>query len=168
MDEKLESTGAEPQWAMVELHSLLEEVRRDAAVVTGRNDAVVIVEDASAPSHLAGDPAMVREVVDNLVGNASKYGGEHGPVAVCVAGDGKQARIEVRDEGPGIDPAEQTQLFERWTRTESTKSGTAKGFGLGLSIVKRLVVAHGGDVGVTSKPGDGATFWVTFPVELPA
>jgi signal transduction histidine kinase len=168
MDEKLESTGAEPQWAMVELHSLLEEVRRDAAVVTGRNDAVVIVEDASAPSHLAGDPAMVREVVDNLVGNAIKYGGEHGPVTVSVAGDGKQARIEVRDEGPGIDPAEQTQLFERWTRTESTKSGTAKGFGLGLSIVKRLVAAHGGDVGVRSKPGEGATFWVTFPVELPA
>ena len=167
MDEKLESTGAEPQWAMVELATLLEEVRRDASVVTGRSDAALVLADPSAPSHLAGDPAMVREVVDNLVGNALKYGGERGPVTISVAGDGKQVRIAVRDEGPGIDPAEQTQLFERWTRTESTKSGPEKGFGLGLSIVKRLVAAHGGDVGVESQPGAGATFWVTFPVELP-
>jgi signal transduction histidine kinase len=168
MDEKLESTGAEPQWTMVELLPLLEEVRRDAAVVTGRTLAVVILEDDTAPTHVAGDPAMVREIVDNLVGNAIKYGGEHGPVTVGVSSDGNRARIDVRDEGPGIDPAEQAQLFERWTRTESTKSGTAKGFGLGLSIVKRLVAAHGGDVGVQSKPGAGATFWVTLPVELPA
>jgi signal transduction histidine kinase len=168
MDEKLESTGADPHWALVELLPLLEEVRRDAAVVTGRNDAVVIEQEEDAPTHLAGDLAMVREVVDNLVGNAIKYGGEHGSVTVTVVRDGSSARICVRDEGPGIEPADQARLFERWTRTESTRSGTAKGFGLGLSIVKRLVTAHGGAVGVESKPGAGATFWVTFPVELPA
>jgi signal transduction histidine kinase len=167
MDEKLESTGAEPHWSMVDIATLLEEVRRDAAVVTGRPDAIVVAEDGSAPTHLAGDPAMVREVVDNLVGNALKYGGDDGQVTVGVRAADKHVRIEVRDEGPGIDPAEQAQLFERWTRTESTKTGTAKGFGLGLSIVKRLVAAHGGDVGVESKPGQGATFWVTFPVEPP-
>ena len=167
MDEQLESTGAVPHWSIVELRPMLDEVRRDAAVVTGRPDAVVVAQEPSAPSHLAGDPAMVREVVDNLVGNAIKYGGDQGPVVVTLTGDGKHARIEVRDEGPGIDPAEQAQLFERWTRTQSTRGGAAKGFGLGLSIVKRLVTAHGGDVGVTSKPGAGATFWVTFPVELP-
>jgi signal transduction histidine kinase len=136
--------------------------------VTGGSDTVVVVIDPSAPATIAGDPAMVREVVDNLVSNAIKYGGEHGPVTITVTAEGKMVRVEVRDEGPGIDLAEQAQLFERWTRTESTKSGNAKGFGLGLSIVKRLVVAHGGDVGVESKSGAGATFWVTFPVELPA
>jgi signal transduction histidine kinase len=167
MDEKLESTGAEPHWSMVDIATLLEEVRRDAAVVTGRPDAIVVAQEGSAPTQLAGDPAMVREVVDNLVGNALKYGGDDGQVTVGVRAGGTHVRIEVRDEGPGIDPAEQAQLFERWTRTESTKTGTAKGFGLGLSIVKRLVAAHGGDVGVESKPGQGATFWVTFPVEPP-
>lgn len=166
-DEQLEGAGAEPHWAMVELRPMLDEVRRDAAVVTGRPDAVAVVTEPTAPSHLAGDPAMVREVVDNLVGNAIKYGGEHGTVTVTVTGDEKRARIQVRDEGPGIDPAEQAQMFERWTRTESTRGGPAKGFGLGLSIVKRLVTAHGGDVGVTSRLGAGATFWVTFPVALP-
>lgn len=168
MDEKLESTGAELHWAEVLLAPLLADVGRDAAVVTGRIDALVVVQDPAAPTSLAGDPAMVREVIDNLVGNALKYGGNRGPVTVTVTGTGEQVRIEVRDEGPGIDPAEQAQLFERWTRMESTKSSNAKGFGLGLSIVKRLVAAHGGDVGVRSKPGAGATFWVTFPAEVPA
>jgi signal transduction histidine kinase len=167
MDEKLESTGAEPHWGLVELEPLLDEVRRDAEVVTGRPDAVVVLHEVGAPACLAGDPGMVREVIDNLVGNAMKYGGDHGPVTVTVSPHAGRVRIEVRDEGPGIEPAEQAQLFERWTRTESTKSSNAKGFGLGLSIVKRLVVAHGGDVGVTSQPGKGATFWVTFPAELP-
>jgi signal transduction histidine kinase len=167
MDEQLESQGAQPQWATVELGPLLDDVRRDAAVVTGRTDAVDVRQDPAAPGSVAGDPGMVREVIDNLVGNALKYGGDRGPVIVTVGGDDRLVRIEVRDEGPGIDPAEQAQLFERWTRTESTRSSKAKGFGLGLSIVKRLVAAHGGDVGVSSNLGAGATFWVTFPVARP-
>jgi signal transduction histidine kinase len=167
MDEKLESTGAEPQWASVELAPLLAEVKRDAGVLTGRPDAV-IVEHADDVAQLAGDPRMVREVVDNLVGNAIKYGGDRGPVTIRVEGEGDYVRLSVRDEGPGIDPADQAQLFERWTRTASTRTSGAKGFGLGLSIVKRLVVAHGGEVDVQSKPGDGATFTVTFPAALPS
>lgn len=166
MDEKLESAGAQPQWAIVELKPLLDEVQRDAAVVSGRPDAVVTAFEAGAPGWLAGDPGMVREVVDNLVGNALKYGGDR-TVTVTVAAAGDAVRIEVHDDGPGIDLADQADLFERWTRTASTRSGAAKGFGLGLSIVKRLVAAHGGDVGVRSQLGSGATFWVTFPAELP-
>jgi signal transduction histidine kinase len=167
MDEKLESTGAAPTWATVDLETLLEDVRRDASVITGRTDAVVIERWPDAPKQLAGDPGMVREVVDNLVGNALKYGGDQ-PVSVCVLEDDDGlVRLEVSDQGPGIDVADQAQLFERWTRTASTKSSNTKGFGLGLSIVKRLVAAHGGEVGVRSKLGEGATFWVTFPAQPP-
>lgn len=165
-DEQLEDAGAEPHWAIVDLNEVLAEVRRDAAVLTGRSDAVLVAP--SSESSVAGDPGMVREIVDNLVGNAVKYGGVDSPVTITVCGVGTMARIEVRDHGPGIDPAEQAQLFERWTRTSSSKSGNTKGFGLGLSIVKRLVTAHGGDVGVQSKPGEGAMFWVTLPTRLPS
>jgi signal transduction histidine kinase len=166
MDENLESAGAQLQWARVELKPLLDEVCRDAGVVTGRPDAVVTVIDDDAPPCLAGDPGMVREVVDNLVGNALKYGGDR-PVTVTVSPANDQVRIDVHDDGPGIDLADQADLFERWTRTQSSRSGATKGFGLGLSIVRRLVTAHGGNVGVRSQPGAGATFWVTFPAELP-
>lgn len=164
-DEQLEGIGAEPQWAVVELAPMLEEVCRDAAVVTGRPDAVLLGYAADAQVRLAGDPRMVREVLDNLVGNALKHGGEQAPVMITVSSDDSRLRVEVRDEGPGIDAAEQGQLFERWTRTASTRGGGTQGFGLGLSIVKRLVAAHGGDVGVDSAAGAGATFWVTLPIE---
>lgn len=168
MDEKLEGTGAEPSWAVVELGPLLEDVCRDAVVITGRADAVFVSVEADMPICLAGDPSMVREVIDNLVGNALKHGGDSAPVTVAVLDEGDEVRIEVRDEGPGIEASEQAQLFERWTRTALTKGSGIKGFGLGLSIVKRLVTAHGGAVGVRSTPGQGSTFWVTFPAQRPA
>jgi len=167
MDEQLETTGVQPSWAVVDLAPLLEEVRRDAAVISGRSDAVVIASAHHAPATLAGDASMVREVVDNLVSNALKHGGDAAPVTVTVTLDDEAVRIEVRDEGPGIDPYEQPQIFDRWTRSASTKASSTKGFGLGLSIVKRLATAHGGAVGVHSEPGEGATFWVTFPAAIP-
>ena len=168
MDEQLESAGVEPRWAMVELAPMLDEVGRDAAVVSGRSDAVVVRSDPGAPVALAGDPGMVREVLDNLVGNALKHGGDGAPVTVRLTGDGDWVRLAVSDRGPGIALAEQAGLFERWTRTASARESSTKGFGLGLSIVKRLVMAHGGEVGVESQLGHGATFWVTFPARVPA
>jgi signal transduction histidine kinase len=109
---------------------------------------------------------MVREVVDNLVGNALKHGGS-GPVTVSARLADGTVRIDVRDEGPGIDEVDQAGLFERWTRTSASRVSGTGGFGLGLSIVKRLVDAHGGAVGVSSRRGEGATFWVSFPAQLP-
>ena len=167
-DEQLEVAGAHPQWALVPLRPLLEGLRQDAEVMTGRPDAVVLQIEPDAPEAVAGDPGMVREVVDNLVGNALKHGGAAGPVHVVVAPAGACVRIEVCDSGPGIPLDEQPALFERWSRLDSARRSGTSGFGLGLSIVKRLVQAHGGEVGVESTPGEGATFWVTLPTELPA
>jgi signal transduction histidine kinase len=71
---------------------------------------------------LAGDPEQVREVVDNLVGNALKYAGSAGPVEVTVRSDGAQVRLDVRDHGPGIPAGEQSALFERWSRTDASRA----------------------------------------------
>ena len=166
-DEQLEVAGAHPQWAMVPLQPLLEGLRQDAEVMAGRPDAVVLQLDPAAPEAVAGDPGMVREMVDNLVGNALKHGGAAGAVHVVVLPAGARVRIEVRDSGPGIPVEEQAALFERWSRLDSARRSGTSGFGLGLSIVKRLVEAHGGEVGVDSEPGRGATFWVTLPTEIP-
>jgi signal transduction histidine kinase len=108
---------------------------------------------------------MVREVLDNLVGNALKHAGS---AAVTARAEGEHVRFDVRDEGPGIPEDEQSRLFDRWTRTTEARKGAVGGFGLGLSIVKRLVVAHGGTLGVSSRAGEGATFWVTFPQQRSA
>jgi signal transduction histidine kinase len=110
---------------------------------------------------------MVREVLDNLVGNALKHAPAGTAVVVSARAEGDQVRLDVRDQGPGIPEDEQGRLFERWTRTDSSRARQLPGYGLGLSIVKRLVTAHGGTLGLSSRPGEGATFWVTFPVTAP-
>ena len=166
VDDRLVAVGAAPQWAQVQVAPLLEQVRRDAFATTGREDAVIVLSEPGAPTELAGDPALVREVLDNLVGNALKHGGS-APVAVTVREEGDQVRLDVRDEGPGIPEGEQAALFERWTRSDATRAALVPGLGLGLSIVRRLVHAHDGLVGVSSRPGEGATFWVTFPKRVP-
>lgn len=165
-DERQELVGVRPNWALIDLVAMLGSLCRDAEAATGR-DAVQVEIDPCAPTHVAGDPEMVREVLDNLVGNALKHSPEDRPVVVIVRSEGDQVRLDVRDEGPGIAHGEQAALFERWTRTDSSRTRQMPGFGLGLSIVKRLVIAHGGTLGVSSQSGDGATFWVTFPRERP-
>lgn len=163
LDERTASAAVDPAWAVVDVDPLMRAVQRDAAALSGREDAVTWLHD-DAPETLAGDPEMVREVLDNLVGNALKHAGT---AVVTARVEGDHVRFDVRDEGPGIPEAEQAKLFDRWTRTDATRRAAVDGFGLGLSIVKRLVVAHGGTLGVSSRPGEGATFWVTFPRTAP-
>lgn len=166
MDDRLDGDGVQVRWQQVDLCALLEQVCRDAAVTTGREDAVLV--HLEGPGSLAGDPELVREVVDNLVGNALKHSGTDAPVEVSVRREGAQVRLDVRDTGPGIPEGEQGALFERFSRTDASRAAMVPGLGLGLSIVKRLVHAHGGLLGVSSRPGEGATFWVTFPAAVPA
>lgn len=166
IDERLSLAGVLPRWEVLEIGGLLEAVRRDIEAVAGR-DAVEVVRENDSPQVLAGDAEMVREVLDNLVGNAVKHGPQDRPVVVSVRFEGDHVRVDVRDEGPGIPEAEQAALFERWTRTDSSRTRQVPGLGLGLSIVKRLVTAHGGTLGVSSRAGEGATFWVTFPATVP-
>ena len=167
VDEQLTAAPPVVRWAEVDLRLLLEEVRRDAEAATGRADAVRVQHLPTAPSTLAGDPEQVREVLDNLVGNALKYAGHAGPVTVTVRSEGDHVRLDVRDLGPGIAEQEQAQLFERWSRTDASRAALLPGLGLGLSIVRRMVLNHGGTLGVSSRPGEGATFWVTFPARAP-
>jgi signal transduction histidine kinase len=164
LDERSATAGVDPRWALVELAPVLDSIVRDAQVSAGRGAVCVDYQD-DAPRHAAADPEMLRQVLDNLVGNALKHAGT---ATVTVRAEGDLVRFDVRDAGPGIPEPEHARLFDRWTRGDRARQGQVQGMGLGLAIVKRLAVAHGGSVGVSSRPGEGATFWVTFPVEVPA
>ena len=166
VDERNALVGVTPQWTQIEVAPVLERLAQDAQASMGRTAVDVQVEPGTPP-YLAGDPEMVREVLDNLVGNALKHAPEGTLVVVSARAEGDQVRLDVRDQGPGIPEDEQGRLFERWTRTDSSRARQLPGYGLGLSIVKRLVTAHGGTLGLSSRPGEGATFWVTFPVTAP-
>ncbi len=106
------------------------------------------------------DPERLHLVLSNLVGNGVRHTPAGGEVAVRVAREGERVRFEVRDTGEGIAREEQGRIFEKFYRAPGAPAG---GAGLGLSIARDIVQAHGGDIGVTSAPGQGSTFWFTLP-----
>jgi signal transduction histidine kinase len=116
---------------------------------------------AVPPPVLRADGVRLGQVVVNLLVNAGKYGVEDDEVVLMVEATGTGVRISVADHGMGIPLAEQEAIFRPHTHGAAA-TGVA-GHGLGLSIVKAIVEAHGGTVGVTSAPGKGATFWFTIP-----
>ena len=111
------------------------------------------------------DPNRMRQVFANLLDNAIKYTPEGGRVEVgCARVDGGW-RVTVHDNGIGIPREEQDRVWERLYRSDRSRS--QRGLGLGLSLVKAVVEAHGGKVSLESQPGIGTTFTVTLPAELP-
>lgn len=124
--------------------------------------------NAAADAPVVGDSRRLTQVVGNLVSNAIKFTGGGGRVALRVASDGGLVEVAVEDSGRGISPEAQRRLFQKYERVEGS-SARIEGTGLGLVIVKEIVEAHGGTVGVTSTPGLGSTFWMRLPraVERP-
>lgn len=107
------------------------------------------------------DPIHIGQVIDNLLSNAFKYG-EGRPILIRLESNKNRIVFEVQDQGPGIAPADQEKIFERFERGQARKD--IQGFGMGLYIVKRIVTAHGGTVRLSSQPGSGATFTVEIPI----
>jgi PAS domain S-box-containing protein len=126
------------------------------------------VEEGS-PDTVMGDPARVRQVLFNLVNNAIKFTKEGGVTVKVNAreriGDRLLLRFEVTDTGIGVPRDKQTTIFEAFTQADSSTNRRYGGTGLGLNICKRLLEVMGGEIGVVSEPGQGSTFWFTFPCE---
>ena len=110
------------------------------------------------------DPERLAQVVSNLLANALRYAPE-GPIVLRAEHRGDAARIEVEDRGPGLTPAAQRRVWEKFYREEAASNSPNRGSGLGLAVVKQLVGLHGGRVGVHSSPGRGATFWLSIPLD---
>jgi signal transduction histidine kinase len=103
-------------------------------------------------------------VVQNLIGNAIKYGASGGWIGVRARHSGAQVTLAVSDKGIGIAAAEQGRIFEPFYRATEVIAGRMQGAGLGLSLVQRIVEGHGGRVSVKSAPGAGSEFIVSLPV----
>jgi signal transduction histidine kinase len=118
--------------------------------------------DAAGELSVMADPIRLRQVAANLVDNALKYTPDGGTVSVRTRAREGQAVLEVRDTGPGVPLAEQTKIWERLYRGDQSRSQS--GLGLGLSLVRAIVEAHGGTVSVRNAPEGGAIFEVTLPL----
>ncbi|MGA9525839.1 MAG: HAMP domain-containing sensor histidine kinase, partial [Myxococcaceae bacterium] len=110
------------------------------------------------------DPARLHQVIGNLISNAIKYSPEGGPVDVRVRVQGDHAVIEVQDVGLGIPLEERESIFTPFRRSGGAR-GEIPGVGLGLSVARRLIRAHGGEIEVESELGRGSTFRVRLPLE---
>lgn len=111
------------------------------------------------------DPARLMQVLDNLMSNAVKYSQPESPLDVGLDRADGSARLWVRDYGAGIGAEHLPHLFDRFYRIQDADAQSVKGLGLGLAIVRELVVAHGGQVWAESDgPGKGSTFYVTLPL----
>jgi signal transduction histidine kinase len=102
-------------------------------------------------------------VLVNLILNASKFGPAKTAIDVAVALKDGKVQVSVADRGPGVSPEQALRLFEAYYRAPATASAGKDGVGLGLSIVKSIVEAHNGQVGVESRRGGGARFWFSLP-----
>lgn len=112
-----------------------------------------------------GDPNRLKQIFTNLVSNAVKYTQPDGHVDIYTELKQDTIRLFVKDDGMGIGPEDQTQIFERFYRVRRPETDSIEGTGLGLAIVKALVEAHGGDIDLKSTLGEGSIFRVTFPVQ---
>jgi two-component system, OmpR family, sensor histidine kinase BaeS len=151
-------------------HFTLQKERVDLAVVAAAVAAefgqlfqaeAVQLETQLEPAIVEGDPGRLRQIVGNLLANALKFTPRGGRVRIRLWQEADRAVIEVSDSGPGIPKDELGRVFERFFRGRAARAG---GSGIGLTVVRELITAHGGDVRVANAIDGGAVFTVTLPM----
>ena len=140
----------------------------ESANPVASNAGVTLVSDVpDAPVLVRGDPVRLGQAVDNLVSNALKFTPSGGTVTVSLAREGDEAVIAVTDTGIGIPAVELSQLSQRFFRASTATRNAVPGVGLGLTITKAIVTAHGGRLDIQSEEGVGTSISLRLPVETP-
>lgn len=150
------------------LAALVQEVVEDQRVAAAPRIIHLELPDQQRVPVLA-DADRLEQVVSNYVTNAVKYSPRERPITVRLEVEDRVTRLLVQDEGPGLAAEEQEQVWERFYRGTSNEAPHAPGanLGLGLYICRSIIEQHGGQVGVISTKGHGATFWFTLPLATP-
>ncbi|WP_343599035.1 HAMP domain-containing sensor histidine kinase [Mycobacterium sp.] len=154
----------------VDLLALATDAVHDAQAIAPTRTITLDVLDGPGTPEVLGDEARLCQVLGNLMANAVQHTAENTDISVRVGTDGDEALLEVADEGPGMSPQDAQRVFERFYRTDSSRTRSSGGTGLGLAIVNSLVQAHGGTVAVKTAPGQGCRFQVRLPrvADVPA
>jgi two-component system, OmpR family, sensor kinase len=144
----------------VDLASIAAEAVQQARMVApGRP----ITLQAPEPVIVDADAERLRQVIDNLIGNALQHTPPGSPVTVTVTSEPGSGRLTVVDRGPGMTAEQASRVFERFYRTDDARTRASGGTGLGLAIAASLAAAHGGKLTVDTQPGRGAAFCLRLP-----
>jgi len=145
----------------------VEFVRRNGdlngALAARRGVAIDVDVDVAGSLTIPFDRNRMEQVLNNLLGNAVKFSPAGSRIVVRVSREGEIVRVDVIDGGPGIPSGELTALFKPFHRGSAPLPPGERSTGLGLPIARRIVEAHGGEIGVESQVGHGSTFWFTIP-----
>lgn len=159
---KLESGELPIQPTRFKINELIKEVFESEEIKSAKYKIKLIFKEKyNEPIYVNADRERIRQVLVNLIDNAFKYGKTNGTTSVSLFTMHNQVLVEVTDDGAGIDEKNLPRLFERFYRTDSSRSRQIAGSGLGLAIVKHIIEAHEQTINVRSTIGIGSTFGFT-------
>src|SRR5919199_1437782 len=147
----------------LDLREPVKEAWQRVQPLTGPRHQVTL-DQPDRPLWVGGDRVRLRSAARNLLENAIKYSPAGGQVRCVVSEKNGVASVLVSDEGIGIEPAHVDQLFGKFERGQHGESPAVPGLGLGLHLVREIARAHGGDLRVSSRPGEGSTFVLSLPL----
>ena len=142
---------------------IAEAVQTMQPLLTKYEQSLTVEIPLDLPS-VNADPRRTAQVLVNLISNANRYGPPGEEIILQVRATGRFIKLYVKDRGPGISPEHREGLFRRFEFPHDENSPSQAGAGLGLSVVKEIVLAHGGEVGVEDHQGGGSAFWFTVPI----
>lgn len=168
IDNLLESSSIEAgqfrlRYRTFHVHEAIEQAVNIARPLLERRNQTLSLAESAHVSEIEGDPVRLTQALVNLIFNASKYSPIGQPIALQLEESATTLHVGVADRGPGIPPAERSHLFRRFVRLDSGDQ-EQYGVGLGLFVVKTIVEAHGGQVGIDDHPGGGSLFWFEIPL----
>lgn len=147
------------------LGKIIAEAVRMMQPLLEKHNQRLLVELPTVVPVVRADWRRTVQVLVNLLSNASKYGPDDSEITIGATLDEYWVRVSVADRGPGIAPEYRKDLFRRFVYPDTSAEKTQYGAGLGLSVVKAVVEAQGGQVGVEDRPSGGSVFWFTLPAE---
>jgi PAS domain S-box-containing protein len=159
---RLEDSRMQLALRTMDLRSIVERAVEEWRPLAPAGQRIDLMCDGSVMAEL--DPVRVQTIVGNLLDNAIKYSLGRGNIVVTVDAPGSQARVRVRDQGPGIKPAQMSRLFGRFERIVTEDNQHIPGTGLGLHLARELAQLHHGQLMASSVPGEGSEFTLTLPL----
>jgi GAF domain-containing protein len=152
-----------PKKVFVSLTKVARRALQGCAAMAEQTGLILVENMPEDLPPVKGDAGRLLQVFDNLLSNAIKFSPNGGHITVTVEDMGEMEQVSVSDEGVGIRKDQQERIFERFYQVDGSARRRFAGIGLGLTIAKRIVEAHGGEMWVRSEPGEGSTFYFTIP-----
>jgi signal transduction histidine kinase len=155
--------GIEAEFQVLDIVAAVSQAVTDMAALAADKDIALQTDLGEETVHVRAAPLRLQQALSNLLGNAINFTPQGGVVTVRLKADVQQAVVAVEDNGPGIPPALQVRLFQKFSKLGQRATRSSEGHGLGLAIVKSVADAHNGRVWLESQEGKGSVFYLALP-----